>query len=138
MCDGGLKGPMTWRCGSYPGPSPREVPHRAETAAIIRGLKVWSRPAIMPWKDAQHYYEIVRDELRRNIDLGHLPGGTVLFVAAVADRLGVSRPPVRRALELLTRDGVVRRASGRGFVVANGARPEPSKRVNLHALALDI
>src|SRR5262245_7591377 len=92
----------------------------------------------MSSKDAQHYYEIVRDALRRNIDLGHLPGGTLLFVAAVADRIGVSRPPVRRALELLARDGVVRRNKGRGFVVANGAWPEPSKRVNLHALPLEI
>ncbi len=92
----------------------------------------------MPSNDAQHYYEIVRDVLRRNIALGHLPGGTLLFVAAVADRLGVSRPPVRRALELLARDGVVRRSKGRGFVVANGARPEPSKRINLHTLPLEI
>lgn len=87
--------------------------------------------------DAQHYYEIIRDELRRNISLGHLPKGTLLFEAAVADRLGVSRPPVRRALELLVREGIVRRTEGRGFVVGRG-RAFPSKRQNLHALPLEI
>src|SRR5258707_11819671 len=92
----------------------------------------------MSSEDAQHYYEIVRGELRRNIELGHLPRGTLLFVAAVADRLGVSRPPVRRALELLARDGIVRRANGRGFVVGNSGPSEPSKRLNLHALQLEL
>jgi DNA-binding GntR family transcriptional regulator len=92
----------------------------------------------MPSTDAQHYYEIIRDELRRNISLGHLPQGTLLFEAAVADRLGVSRPPVRRALELLVREGVVQRTEGRGFVVGRGGRPFPSKRQNLHALPLEI
>ena len=91
----------------------------------------------MASRDAQHYYQIVCEELRQNIVSGALPRGTLLFEAAVADRLGVSRPPVRRALELLAEEGVVRRADGRGFVVGRSGSV-PSERRNLHALPLEI
>jgi DNA-binding GntR family transcriptional regulator len=90
----------------------------------------------MPTSDAQHYYQIVRDELRLNIVSGRLPEGTLLFEAAVADRLGVSRPPVRRALALLAEEGLVRRAKGRGFVV--GRAGVAAERRNLHAIPLDL
>jgi len=88
--------------------------------------------------DAQHYYQIIRDELRHNIVSGHLPTGTLLFEAAVADRLGVSRPPVRRALELLASEDIVHRAAGRGFVVGRAGRATMSERRNLHALSLEL
>jgi DNA-binding GntR family transcriptional regulator len=88
--------------------------------------------------DAQHYYQIIRDELRENIVAGRLPHGTMLFEAAVADRLGVSRPPVRRALELLANEGIVHRAAGRGFIVGEPGRTTVSERRNLHALPLEL
>ncbi len=88
-------------------------------------------------RDAPHYYEIVRDELRHNIDAGFLPPGTILYEAAVADRFGVSRPPVRRALELLAEEGRIRRATGRGFIVGTGPSLLPRRR-NLHVLRLDL
>ena len=39
----------------------------------------------MASSDAQHYYQIVRDELRLNIVSGRLPEGTLVFEAAVAE-----------------------------------------------------
>lgn len=80
------------------------------------------------------YYEIVRDVLAANIEAGRLPAGTRLFTAAVADRLGVSRPPVKRALVLLEELGLVRHTPDQGYVVGDA---EPARR-NLHLLDLDL
>ncbi|MFD1910789.1 GntR family transcriptional regulator [Halodurantibacterium flavum] len=82
------------------------------------------------------YYEVVRQALKRNIDDGVLPPGTRLFAAAVADRLGVSRSPARRALEMLAAEGVIRRDQGRGYLV--GDAPPQEVRTNLHLLDLDL
>ena len=47
------------------------------------------------------YYELVRDDLARNIVSGKLRPGMVLLEGPIATLLGVSRGPVQRALELL-------------------------------------
>ena len=53
------------------------------------------------------YYQLVRDVLAQNIESGKLPAGTRLYTAAVADRLGTSRPPAKRAIEMLVREGLL-------------------------------
>jgi DNA-binding GntR family transcriptional regulator len=84
------------------------------------------------------YYDVVRQVLSANIESGRLPAGTRLFTAAVADRLGVSRPPVKRALALLEKEGSVRQTREHGYVVgAIDDRTEPVRR-NLHLLDLDL
>ncbi|MGD9912962.1 MAG: GntR family transcriptional regulator [Rhizobiaceae bacterium] len=84
------------------------------------------------------YYDIVREVLAANISSGRLPSGTRLFTAAVADRLGVSRPPVKRALALLEKEGSIRLTQEYGYVVGgNGGAAEPVRR-NLHLLDLDL
>lgn len=47
------------------------------------------------------YYQLVRDVLAKNIKSGKLPAGTRFYTAAVADRLGIGRPPAKRAIEML-------------------------------------
>ena len=83
------------------------------------------------------YYEIVRDVLALNIGEGALPQGTRLYVAAVADRLSVSRSPVKRALELLSDEGVVTRDGARGYVVGRTVVHDTT-RPNLHLLDLHL
>lgn len=84
------------------------------------------------------YYEVVREVLAANIESGRLPAGTRLFTAAVADRLGVSRPPVKRALMLLEKEGRVRRNGAHGYVVGGaGSDADPIRR-NLHQIDLDL
>jgi DNA-binding GntR family transcriptional regulator len=56
-------------------------------------------------------------ELRRQILDGELVPGERLYLRALADRLGVSVQPVRDALRLLERDGLVASASHRGATV---------------------
>ncbi len=87
---------------------------------------------------AKPYYEIVRDELARNIAAGKLRQGVVLLQGPIAKLLGVSRGPVERALELLAEEGLVRRFGGRGYLV--GGRKDKAKpnRVNLLTLGLEV
>jgi putative spermidine/putrescine transport system substrate-binding protein len=81
------------------------------------------------------YYELVRDELARNIANGKLGQGVVLLEGPIATLLGVSRGPVKRALELLAEEGLIRRFGGRGYLVGATAKPH---RVNLLTLDLDV
>lgn len=88
---------------------------------------------------ARPYYQMVREVLASNVANGNLPMGTRLQTSSVADRLGVSRPPVKRALDLLALDGVITALDTQGYVVG-AAAPGDSvpARTNLHRLALDL
>lgn len=61
---------------------------------------------------------MVRDEIRQLIMTGELPPGTRLVEEALAERLGVSRNPVREALQSLAAEGFVELLLRRGAVVA--------------------
>jgi putative spermidine/putrescine transport system substrate-binding protein len=84
------------------------------------------------------YFEIVRDELARNIAAGNLWPGVVLIEGPIASLLGVSRGPVKRALELLAEDGLIRRFGGRGYLVGGENDDLKPNRVNLLTLDLEI
>lgn len=59
------------------------------------------------------------DRLREEIVTWHLPPGTVLSEVDLAERLGVSRTPLRAALARLALEGLVDRSKGRTGVVAD-------------------
>lgn len=61
---------------------------------------------------------LVCDELRRLVITGELAPGTRLVEDRLADRLGVSRNPVREALQTLASEGFVEILPRRGAVVA--------------------
>ena len=61
--------------------------------------------------------------LREMILQGELVPGQRIAEARVADRLFMSRTPIRQALPLLAREGLVEIAAGRGYVV-RAVRPE--------------
>jgi DNA-binding GntR family transcriptional regulator len=84
------------------------------------------------------YYQIVREVLSANIASGNLPAGTRLLTSAVADRLGVSRPPVKRALELLGQDGIISSMQSQGYVVGSKPNAQTATRPNLHLIELDL
>jgi DNA-binding GntR family transcriptional regulator len=74
--------------------------------------------------------------LRRSIDRGILPVGTVLLEGHLADILGSSRAPVRQALAQLQEAGLVQRFEGRGYLV--GEADGPIKRTRLSSDMLDL
>src|SRR3954447_293954 len=60
-------------------------------------------------------YHQLAEQLSAAIAKGHLqPGDAFENEVAMADRLGVSRPTVRRALQELVGQGLLRRRRGRG------------------------
>jgi DNA-binding GntR family transcriptional regulator len=62
--------------------------------------------------------EAVLGELRRLLVTGELAPGTPVRQEALAERLGVSRVPLREALKVLEGEGHVRYLPRRGYVVA--------------------
>jgi DNA-binding GntR family transcriptional regulator len=62
--------------------------------------------------------EWIYAEVRGMIASGELPSGTRLPLAQLAERFGTSEIPVREALRMLQRDGLVRIESHRGATVA--------------------
>lgn len=61
---------------------------------------------------------LVSDELRRLVVTGELPPGARIVEDRLAERLGVSRNPVREALQALAAEGFVKILPRRGAVVA--------------------
>ena len=61
---------------------------------------------------------LVRDEVRRLVITGELAPGTRIVEDRLAERLGVSRNPVREALQALAGEGFVELLPRRGAVVA--------------------
>jgi DNA-binding GntR family transcriptional regulator len=56
-------------------------------------------------------------QVRQEIVQGAVAPGEPLFEMHLADRLGMSRTPVREALKVLTRDGYLEELPGRGYAV---------------------
>lgn len=83
----------------------------------------------------------VRDRLALAIREGELPPGTRLVEAQLARRLGISRSPVREALRLLERSGLVLAQEGLYFVPELGLqdlRELVQLRVALERLAVSL
>ncbi len=60
---------------------------------------------------------VVQQEIERAILVGEYPPGSKLIEAALADKLGVSRGPVREAFRMLDEAGLVRTEKNRGVFV---------------------
>ena len=63
--------------------------------------------------------EWIYSQLREMITSGELPSGSRLPLAPLAERFGTSEIPVREAMRMLHRDGLVRIESHRGATVAS-------------------
>lgn len=86
----------------------------------------------------KRYYKIVRDVIAHNIATGQIPKSTRLYVAAVADLLALSRPPVLRALDELVAEGILTPHPQQGYIVGSADEEVPVARENLHLLDLDL
>jgi DNA-binding GntR family transcriptional regulator len=68
--------------------------------------------------------EIIGDEIRSRIFSGVFPPGARLVERNLADEFGVSRFPVREALRILHKEGLVEHLPTRGIVVRQPGRTE--------------
>ncbi len=62
--------------------------------------------------------DLVYQSLRKAISSGTLPPGRRLIEMQLADQLGVSRAPLREAVRVLEREGLITRLPRRGMIVA--------------------
>ncbi len=80
-------------------------------------------------------YEIIAHNIRQSI----IPAGAVLLVAHLAEKFSISRAPVYQALKLLEAEGLVHKAAGHGYVVADEQRTRPRMiKLDLDATVLSI
>ena len=80
-----------------------------------------------PLAGTQPLHDRVREAIAAQITSGAIPPGTRLqSERELADQMGVSRVTVRRALDALAEDGLVRAARGSGRFVSLPALVEPS------------
>jgi phosphonate utilization transcriptional regulator len=77
---------------------------------------------------------VVGKEIERQILQGELAPGAKLIEAALADRLGVSRGPVREAFRALEEAGLVRQEKNRGVFVRDIALAEAMEIYDLRAM----
>jgi DNA-binding GntR family transcriptional regulator len=86
--------------------------------------------------------EAVVKQLRRLILSGELKPGARLIEERLTERFGVSRPPLREALRVLQRDGIVQSLPRRGFIVtpitAQDVREIYSLRFMLERMAIEL
>lgn len=76
----------------------------------------------------------VQAEIERLILAGELPPGAKLTEAMLADRLGVSRGPIREAFRILEEAGLVRLEKNRGVFVRSIALQEAMEIYDLRAM----
>ena len=72
-------------------------------------------------------YATIEARIRKSIEAGALPDGTVLLEGPLAALFGSSRSPVKRALSALEEDGLLSRFDGRGLLVGNKGIPRRVK-----------
>lgn len=82
---------------------------------------------------SQSLTALVRDEIERQILGGEIAGGARLNEAALATRLGVSRGPIREAVRLLERDGLVTSIVNQGSFVRQVSIEEANELYELRA-----
>lgn len=85
----------------------------------MQSLKALTKPSFL-WQDAA-------DALRRAIVTGEMAAGDRVSEARVAERLGVSRQPVRDAIRLLVQEGLL--AQRDGFTTVVGCTEEDVRRL---------
>lgn len=71
--------------------------------------------------------------LTQRIVSSDLPPGSLLKEAAIASHIGISRAPVRKAILMLVDAGLIRPASGQGYIVGDQAARRLSSR-DLHSI----
>src|SRR5580700_8405381 len=109
---------------------------RQTDANAAKELQILSKK--QTWENA----EAVHDELRAAILRNELPAGMILNQVHVAERLGVSRTPLREAFRMLQREGLIEGESNKRMRVAgfslDGLEDLYAMRILLEGLAIRL
>ena len=99
----------------------------------MRGMSVAPHPTIALLQ-SHSLTSVVQQEIERQILAGELPPGAQLIEAQLAERLGVSRGPIREAFRILEESGLVRQEKNRGVFVRSIPLDEAMEIYDLRAL----
>lgn len=91
-------------------------------------------PRVPPSRPAGRATALVLAALRAAISTGELGPGEQIRQQAWADRAGVSRPPLREALEILTHEGLLVHGVNQGYFVAKFNRDEMEQLYTMRLL----
>lgn len=87
-------------------------------------------------------YRKVYDHLKEEIRQGGLPADGAVFETQVAERLGVSRTPVREAMRMLEHEGLLEQLPGGGFrahtITPRDIQDASNARANLESLTVRL
>ena len=75
-------------------------------------------------------YKLVHEALTQGIGDKKFPEGTVLLEGPIAERMNISRAPVRQALAMLEAEGLAHRFEGRGLIVGPPGTPPLRDRLD--------
>ncbi len=87
---------------------------------------------------APRLYQAAYGTLRYHIDERRLQPGLILLEGRIADVLGMSRAPVKRALAQLCDDGLIHRFDGRGYLVGPVSADVKPQRADLREIGLSL
>jgi DNA-binding GntR family transcriptional regulator len=97
---------------------------------------------ILPQKEEWENAEAIHDELRAAILRNQLPAGMILNQVHIAKRLGVSRTPLREAMRMLQREGLIEGESQKRLRVAplslDGLEDLYAMRILIECLAIRL
>lgn len=96
-------------------------------------------PSFLTQSDALAHYgsmdpKSLADDLRQEIEAGVFPPGAPLRQEEIASRFGVSRQPVRQALQRLVAEGLLAQRSDRTLVVVGLNLQDAAEIANLRAV----
>lgn len=87
---------------------------------------------------APRLYQAAYNALRYHIDEKRLQPGLVLLEGRIADVLGMSRAPVKRALAQLCDEGLIHRFDGRGYLVGPLSDDVAPHRADLREIGFSL
>ena len=103
-------------------------------AAVAAGAPALGAPGTIALLQAHSLTSAVQAEIERLILAGELAPGAKLTEAMLADRLGVSRGPIREAFRILEEAGLVRLEKNRGVFVRSIPLQEAMEIYDLRAM----
>lgn len=107
-------------------------------AKNLSGMHTLPNPSSVVWApgDERPAYELAYEQLRRELVGEQIPPGTRMVEVDIAERLQLSRTPVREALRRLESDGYVQRSSS-GRLVATPTGPDDLGDLGLVRIEID-
>ena len=110
------------------GPNPEQISRPEITVPLEPAMSEKNLYQRTEGRASVSLFERIRSELARAIRSAAVAKGQVLIEGRIAELFGTSRAPVRKALQLLTVEGLAHRFQGRGYIAGSSPQVAPVRR----------